>query len=354
MGLFDRFKSNKNNALPKGAHHLVVKSVEKLTNDAVQIEFDIPSLLQANFNFTAGQYLTLELDIDGEKLRRSYSICSGEKQGLCIGVKAIEKGKASNYLQRIEKGTSLLVFEPEGNFTWNPNNKNVVAIAAGSGITPIMGMLKTAGDSAHFHLFYGNKSAHSSLFLNEIQSLTNTSTHLYFSKENQDGAIFGRIDEAALKTQIKQNLSLLQADAFYLCGPQALVEMAEKTLAFFGVAEQKIHKELFFVSNTSKQTEVIEQFSGKSQVKVMIDGEIAQFEMQGTDKSILELAEKAGLDAPFSCRGGVCSSCRAKVLKGSASMRMNHSLTDNEVAEGYILTCQAHATSQELIVNYDE
>jgi ring-1,2-phenylacetyl-CoA epoxidase subunit PaaE len=133
-----------------------------------------------------------------------------------------------------------------------------------------------------------------------------------------------------------------------------MVESAEKTLAFFGVSPQKIHKELFFVSEAKPAINTEASFSGKSKVKVMIDGEIATFDMQGQDKSILELSEKAGLDAPFSCRGGVCSSCRAKVLKGSATMRMNHSLTDTEIADGYILTCQAFATSEELIVSFDE
>jgi ring-1,2-phenylacetyl-CoA epoxidase subunit PaaE len=294
------------------------------------------------------------VEINGEQLRRSYSICSGTAEALSIGVKAIENGKVSNFLNNISAGTELIVFEPEGNFLWKPSYKNVVAIAAGSGITPIMSMLQTAGAQSSFQLLYGNKRPEDTLFLSEILAFSNTQTHLYYSQQEVEGAQHGRIDEAALKDQIKHHLSLLQADAFFLCGPQQLVETAEKTLAFFGVSAQKIHKELFFVSEQSAPARTEEAFSGKSKVKVMIDGEIAEFDMQGQDKSILELSEKAGLDAPFSCRGGVCSSCRAKVLKGSATMRMNHSLTDAEVAEGYILTCQAHATSAELIVSFDE
>ncbi|MEY3269952.1 MAG: hypothetical protein RIS89_47 [Bacteroidota bacterium] len=354
MGLFDRFKSNKATALPKGAHLLTVKSVQALSPEAVQIQFTVPTELSQQFKFQAGQYLTLALDINGEQLRRSYSICSSTAEELSIGVKAIANGKASNYLQKISTGTEMVVFEPEGQFVWKPEYKKVVAIAAGSGITPIMSMLKTAGTHTEFQLFYGNKSQKEALFLSQIQALSNTQTHFFYSQENVAGAHHGRIDDAALKEQIKQDLNLLQADAFFLCGPQQLVENAEKTLAFFGVSTQKIHKELFFVSEPEPQKNQEATFNGKSQVKVMIDGEIATFEMQGQDKSILELSEKAGLDAPFSCRGGVCSSCRAKVLKGSASMRMNHSLTDAEVAEGYILTCQAHATSAELIVSFDE
>jgi ring-1,2-phenylacetyl-CoA epoxidase subunit PaaE len=354
MGFFDRFKSNKNAALPKGAHLLTIQNVQRLTPQAVQLTFEVPAEHSVSFKFTPGQYLTLAVEVNGEQLRRSYSICSGTTEALSIGVKAIENGKVSNFLKNITAGTEFIVFEPEGNFLWKPSYKNVVAIAAGSGITPIMSMLKTAGAQSAFQLLYGNKSPEEALFISDILALSNTQTHLYYSQKEVEGAQHGRIDEAALKDKIKHNLSLLQADAFFLCGPQQLVETAEKTLAFFGVSAQKIHKELFFVSEESAPTTTEAAFSGKSKVKVMIDGEIAEFDMQGQDKSILELSEKAGLDAPFSCRGGVCSSCRAKVLKGSAAMRMNHSLTDAEVAEGYILTCQAHATSAELIVSFDE
>ena len=354
MGLFDRFKTNKNAALPKGAHLLTIQNVQRLTKQAVQLTFDVPAALSDKFRFTPGQYLTLAIEVNGEQLRRSYSICSATNEALSIGVKTIENGKVSNYLNQISAGAEIIVFEPEGNFIWAPTLKNVVAIAAGSGITPIMSMLKSAGAPTSFQLLYGNKSPEESLFLTEILALNHTKTHLYYSQKEVAGAQYGRIDETALNNQIKQNLSLLQADAFFLCGPQQLIESAEKTLAFFGVSVQKIHKELFFVNEVSAPAAAVSAFSGKSKVKVMIDGEIAEFEMQGQDKSILELSEKAGLDAPFSCRGGVCSSCRAKVLKGSAAMRMNHSLTDAEVTNGYILTCQAHASSPELIVSFDE
>lgn len=352
MSFFDRFKSNKTSALPKGAHLLTVQKVTKLSTQAVQITFDVPAELTEKFNYTPGQYLTLAVTIDGAEFRRSYSICSGVGQALSIGVKAIEKGKVSTYLQQIEAGASLVVFEPEGHFTLQAAHKTVVAIAAGSGITPIMSMLRSASD-VKFELLYGNKTPEDALFLSEITELSNTKTHLFYSQKEVAAAEKGRINEVALKEKIKQNLALLQADAFFLCGPQQLVETAEKTLAFFGVNPQKIHKELFFVAETNVQT-TESVFNGTSHVKVMIEGEIAEFDMKGQDKSILELAEKAGLDAPFSCRGGVCSSCRAKVLKGSATMRMNHSLTDSEVEAGYILTCQAHATSPELIISFDE
>ena len=353
MGLFDLFKSNKTAQLPKGAHELSVSKVSQLTTEAVQISFEIPETLQKNFQYQAGQYLTLQVEINGKPERRSYSICSGPNEPLAIGVKRLEGGKVSGYLQKIQAGQSLVVFEPEGNFLLQAAHKKVVALAAGSGITPIMSMLKSAGSDVHFQLIYGNKSPELTLFLQDIQAQANTTLVPFYSQAKVDTAHEGRIDEAQFKGLIKDDLSLLQADAYFLCGPQAMVEMAEATLDFFGVAKSKIHKELFFATEAATAISA-PAFSGKSHVKMMLEGDIVEFDMNGPDKSLLELAEKAGLDAPFSCRGGVCSSCRAKVLQGSAEMRINHALTDAEVANGYILTCQAHATSENLIVSFDE
>ncbi len=353
MGLFDRFKSNKNPQLPKGAHELIIKDVTPLTAEAVQISFDIPEELKKSFLYQAGQYLTLQVEVNGKQERRSYSICSGSQEDLAIGVKKLEGGKVSTLLQQIQKDQKMIVFEPEGTFILKPEHKKVVALAAGSGITPIMSMLKTADASVQFQLIYGNKRPELTLFLNEIEALTNTKLLSYYSQAVIEGAHHGRIDEQNFKELIKADLSLLQADAYFLCGPQGMVEMAETTLEFFGVAKNKIHKELFFATEPAQAISA-PAFSGKSHVKMMLDGDIVEFDANGSDKSLLELAEKAGLDAPFSCRGGVCSSCRAKVLQGSAQMRINHALTDAEVASGYILTCQAHATSENLIVSFDE
>ena len=353
MGLFDRFKSNKNPQLPKGAHELIIKDVTPLTAEAVQISFDIPEELKKSFQYQAGQYLTLQVEVNGKQERRSYSICSGLQEDLAIGVKKLEGGKVSTLLQQIQKDQKMIVFEPEGTFILKPEHKKVVALAAGSGITPIMSMLKTADAGVQFQLIYGNKRPELTLFLNEIEALTNTKLLSYYSQAVIEGAHHGRIDEQNFKELIKADLSLLQADAYFLCGPQGMVEMAETTLEFFGVAKNKIHKELFFATEPAQAISA-PAFSGKSHVKMMLDGDIVEFDANGSDKSLLELAEKAGLDAPFSCRGGVCSSCRAKVLQGSAQMRINHALTDAEVASGYILTCQAHATSENLIVSFDE
>lgn len=353
MGLFDRFKSNKNVQLPKGAHELTIKNVQPLSTEAVQISFELPPGLQKAFTYQPGQYLTIQIELNGKQERRSYSICSSPNEDLAIGVKKLEGGKVSTHLQGIEKGQQIVVFEPEGSFILKPEHKKVVAIAAGSGITPIMSMLKSAVPTVHFQLIFGNKHPDLTLFFNEIKALSNTTLIPFFSQAEIEGAHYGRIDEQNFKDLIKTDLSILQADAYFLCGPQGMVEMAEATLAFFGVAQNKIFKELFFASETPKATANV-SFSGKSHVKMMLEGDIVEFDTIGSDKSLLEHAEKAGLDAPFSCRGGVCSSCRAKVLQGSAQMRINHALTDAEVASGYILTCQAHATSEQLIVSYDE
>lgn len=352
MGIFDIFKSNQQKPLPKGAHELTISAVQKLTSDSVQISFEVPENLSTAFQFKAGQYIAVELEINGKKERRSYSICAGPNEPLAIGVKKLEGGLVSSALQNATNGQKITVFEPEGSFLLQDNYKKVVAIAAGSGITPIMSMLKAAKPDVSFQLLYGNKSPKNAMFLSEIVALPNANLIAFYSQEKVTDANEGRIDEESLKALIKADLTLLQADAYFLCGPQEMVKMAEATFSFFGVSPQKIHKELFFATAETTKTPDA-SFSGKSHVKIMLDGDIVEFDTNG-DKSLLEQAEKAGLDAPFSCRGGVCSSCKAKVLKGSAKMRMNHALTDSEVAAGYILTCQAHPTSEQLIVSFDE
>ena len=220
MGLFDRFKSSKTVQLPKGAHQLLVKNITPLTTEAVQISFEVPLDLQKAFAFQPGQYLTVQLEINGKQERRSYSICSGPQEDLAIGVKKLDGGKVSTQLQQIEKGQQIVVFEPEGSFILKPDHKKVVAIAAGSGITPIMSMLKSAAPAVQFHLIYGNKHPDLTLFLNQINALTNTTFLPFYSQAMIEGAHQGRIDEQQLKELIKTDLSLLQADAYFLCGPQ--------------------------------------------------------------------------------------------------------------------------------------
>lgn len=355
MGLFDRFKKSETpEAVSRGFHDIKVKELLHLNKDAVQVSFEIPDNLQKEFQFISGQYINLELLINGKKERRSYSICSGPSEPLAVAVKRIDKGLVSNFLND-QKTTdfSIWISKPEGNFKLDPASKNIVCLAAGSGITPILSMAKHLSNATQMHLFYGSKQKDSILFESELAAISNVHCTHFLSQEEREGYAAGRITKDSFTEKLKANLSLLQADAFYICGPTGLVQEMQECLAFFGVAKDKIHIELFTPIESTAPVEII-AFTGESKVKVMIDGETASFTMKGEQHSVLDLAEKNGLDAPYSCRGGVCCSCRAKVLKGSAKMRSNFSLTDDEVNQGYILTCQAFPTSDELIVSFDE
>lgn len=355
MGIFDRFKkSDKPDSVSRGFHAIRVKELTHLNSDAVQISFDIPVELQQEFHFIPGQYLNLEVLIQGKKERRSYSICSGPNEAVSVAVKRVDKGLVSHYLNDLSRTDfPIWIAKPEGNFKLIPNVKNIVCLVAGSGITPVLSMAKHLNSNITMHLFYGSQTKDKILFENEISQLPGVHCTHFLSKEKRIGYEFGRLTQDKFTEKIKENLHLLQADAFYLCGPTGLVEDMQACLDFFGVPKDKIHIELFTPID-SKKTVESSSFDGESNVKVMIDGETASFTMKGDQHSVLELAEKNGLDAPYSCRGGVCCSCRAKVLKGSAKMRSNFSLTDEEVKNGYILTCQAFPTSEELIVSFDE
>jgi ring-1,2-phenylacetyl-CoA epoxidase subunit PaaE len=358
MGIFGFLKKDKSaNAPKKGFHQLAIAKIEKLTNDTVRVTLDVPSELKKEFTFKAGQYLNFLLEIDAAEIRRSYSICSGENEPLAVAVKAIKNGIASNWFNSVAAIDDLLyVAAPEGNFTLPSNTKTVVGFAAGSGITPILSLAKALQSSnGTMQLFYGNRTLENTLFKTDFDNLSAVTTQYFFSQEQNEGAIAGRIDKETITNCIKSDLSLLKADAFFVCGPEEMILAVVSTLEFFGVAKNKIHYELFTSPVLMKKEETVESnFKGTSAVKVILDSEVAEFSLANEGKTILEALEKAGLDAPFSCRGGVCCSCKAKVLKGSASMKMNYSLTDEEVKDGYILTCQSHPTSEELIVSFDE
>lgn len=358
MGLFDIFKKSSTSKVHKGFHE--VKIVEKvpLGENAVKIIFDIPNELKKEFEFIPGQYININLTINNKEVRRSYSICSGTNEGLAIGVKAIKDGLASTFLvQTLNVGDSIQISKPEGNFEIKSSDINIVAFAAGSGITPILSIAKSLeGTSKKLTLFYGSKSFNEILFRQELEKLTNTKTIYFLSQETHEGCKSGRIDEKNLRDEIKGNLDLLKADTFLICGPEAMIQTVEDNLKFFGVSSDKIKYELFTtpVLLASQQTETTHSdFSGESSVKVILEGETTEFKLNTSGDTILQASENEGLDVPFSCRGGVCCSCKAKVLEGSASMKLNYSLTDEEVKNGYILTCQAHPTSENVTISFD-
>lgn len=359
MGFFGLFKkdSNTKTSTKKGFHEIPVAAVEKLTADTVKVILDVPENLRSEFQFIPGQYVNIALDLNGKEERRSYSICSGPKEPIAFAVKVVKNGKVSTWLNKeLLPGQNLFVVHPQGNFILDKAAKNVVAIAAGSGITPILSIAKAMEATGNeMKLFYGNRTKATTIFSEELKQLKHLKITHFLSGENAEGAISGRITKDALTEQIKADLNVLKADAFFICGPEQMILDVSSTLEFFGVAKSKIHFELFTtpVLMKKEETQVSSVFKGESKVKVILDSEVIEFNLNSSGKTILETIEKEGLDAPFSCRGGVCCSCKAKVLNGSATMSMNYSLTDKEVKEGYILTCQAHPSSEELTVSFD-
>ncbi len=364
MGLFKKIfgKTEQKESSKKGFHKLTVAYKKAITTNAVTIGFEIPDNLKKEFVFTAGQYVTISVEINDKEERRSYSICSGENEILAVGVKKVDGGKVSNWLfNELNEGDELWVAVPTGNFQLKNTDGKYVAFAAGSGITPILSMMKKihGNHTGELDLIYGNKSASEVMFFNEIESLKCERiriSHFLSQKADIEGAKSGRITKESVTSLIKQNLDLLRSDGFYLCGPEEMIVQTKEALRIYGVAEEKIHYELFttptvLVNETSSESE---DFKGISEVTVILDEEEIKFDLSTDGDTVLDEAEGYGVDAPYSCRGGVCSTCKGKILSGTARMRNNLSLTDGEIKEGYILTCQAHPTSEKLVISYDE
>jgi ring-1,2-phenylacetyl-CoA epoxidase subunit PaaE len=356
MGIFSLFKTKQTNG--KDCFDLEVAAITKLTEEAIQISFLLPDDIKSLFDFQPGQYVELSIELNSKIERRSYSICSGKNENLAIAVKKVPNGIVSSWLnENLTVGTFLQVSTPRGNFILKDEMHHVVGIASGSGITPIISIAKHLSErNMPMELLYGNKNKASIMFSDQLVKLKNLKLTHFLSEEKSEESIFGRINKENLTSYIKSNLSILKVDAFFLCGPEEMIITVKDTLLFFGVSEQKIHFELFTppkLLNESVEKQK-NDFVGDSNVIVAIDGEREQFTLNAKGKTILEAAESEGMDLPYSCRGGVCSSCKAKVIKGLTSMDNNFTLTDKEIEDGYILTCQAHPASEEVIISFNE
>ena len=343
---------------------LIIKEVKRETKDAVSILFNVPQELKANYNFIAGQYLNLKLTLDGQEIRRAYSICSSPESGeLRIAVKAVKDGVFSPFANtKLKAGDVIEVGTPEGKFTFEPQaerQKNYVAFAAGSGITPIMSILKSVlknEPKSSFVLVYGNKSPEETIFHQELHDLQlqyvgRLFVHYVFSQAKADNALFGRIEKSAVNFVLKNKHKELEFDKFYLCGPEEMINKVTDVLKEHNVKDSAIKFELF-ASSTAENT-IEKSLSGHSKITIMVDDEETTFEMS-QKQTVLDAALKQGIDAPYSCQGGICSSCLARVTSGTAEMTKNSILTDKEIASGLILTCQAHPTSESIYIDYDD
>lgn len=347
---------------------LIIKEVKHETKDAVSILFNIPTELKPNYTFIAGQYLTIKLTLDGNEIRRAYSICSTPESGeLRIAVKAVKGGEFSQFANsKLKAGDVLEVGKPEGRFVFEPQierQKNYAAFVAGSGITPVMAILKSVLKSepkSTFVLVYGNKSPEETIFYQELHELQSKYTgrlfvHYTFSQAQAEGSLFGRIEKSTVNFVLSNKHKETVFDKYFLCGPEEMITLVTKILIGKNVAEKNIKFELFSTPTTGNDTTVSKEKSleGHTKITVLVDDEETTFEMS-QKQTVLEAALKQGIDAPYSCQGGICSSCLARITKGTAEMKKNSILTDSEIAEGLILTCQAHPTSAEIAVDYDD
>jgi ring-1,2-phenylacetyl-CoA epoxidase subunit PaaE len=349
---------------------LKIKDIQRETDDCVSIAFDIPNTLNQDYTFKSGQYLTLRTLINNEDVRRSYSLCSAPFENEWrVAVKQVENGIFSTYANNeLKIGDELQVMTPMGNFLLNPDTsakKSYVLFAAGSGVTPILSIAKTVlkeEPESDVTLFYGNKGFSSIIFREELEALK--SLHLsnfrvihVLSRESLGNKIQkGRIDSEKCADLYDAFLKNQSIDAVYICGPESMILDVEKTLISKGVNKENIHFELFTSSGSTKNKVKLEtnEPSFDSRVSIILDGDAIDFNMSSQGKSILDAGYDAGADLPFACKGGVCCTCKAKVLEGSASMDVNYALDQEEVERGYILTCQAHPTSDKLVVSFDD
>ncbi len=341
-------------------HALTVAEVKKETLNSVSISFNIPDTLKDIFNFKAGQYITIKHLKDGKELRRAYSICSSPKSGvLKVAVKKVDNGTFSIYANNeLKAGDSLEVMPPAGKFTLEPNLKNYVGFAAGSGITPVLSLVKSTLEEmpeSTFLLVYGNQNIEETIFYDEILELQEQfpnrfNAEFVFSRKEEENAKFGRIDGSIVNFFLKNKYGEITYEAFYLCGPEEMIDEVSATLKHNGINSKQIHHELF---STAEKGLLVEKHDGNTSVTVTLDDEEVTFEMPQT-KSILEAALDEGLDPPYSCQGGICSTCIARLKEGKAEMRKNQILTDSEIADGLILTCQAHPTTAKVVVDYDD
>ena len=342
-------------------HKLTIQKIIKETADAVSILFDVPANLKEEFSFSAGQYITLKAIINDKEVRRAYSICASPNSNkLKVAVKAVENGVFSTFATSVLKeGDAIDVSAPEGKFLLNPEaNKNYIAFAAGSGITPVLSMIKAVLESentATFTLIYGNKSSKKTIFKSELDALlkqypSNFKLHYVLSQERDSSSQFGRIDKGITNYFIKNIHKEMAFDAAFLCGPEEMISIVSETLKENNFPENTIHFELFTASIEENEIQIEE---GTAEVTVLLDDEETTFTMSKTD-DLLAASLRNNLDAPYSCQGGVCSSCLCKITEGKAVMTKNSILTDSEVEEGFVLACQAHPTTSKIIIDFDD
>ncbi|MBZ5858748.1 1,2-phenylacetyl-CoA epoxidase subunit PaaE [Flavihumibacter profundi] len=353
-------------------HSLLISDIRRETNDCISVAFDIPDVLKDTFSFREGQNITLRITINGEELRRSYSICSSPVENeLRVAIKAVMDGRFSVYAnQTLKKGDRIDALPPTGKFHIHLDSlhkKQYVAFAAGSGITPIISIIKTVLATeplSEFTLVYGNRNRTSIIFREDLEALKNKYMNRFrvihiLSREITDAPInYGRITADKCEQLGTALINWNNTDHFFLCGPEEMIFTVRDFLLLHGVESTNIHFELFTtpgqkVSEREKSINATKELGPVASVTVKLDGIAFQFDLPYHGSSILDAALKQGADLPYACKGGVCSTCKAKLVLGKVDMDQNYALEPDEIAAGYILTCQSHPRNPELVVDYD-
>lgn len=353
---------------------LKVKDVRRETADCISVALEVPADLQDKFQFVPGQYVTFRKQLGDAELRRSYSICSSPKEGeLRVAIKKVEQGKFSGYAHaELKAGDVLDTMPPMGNFVIKhpkAGRKEYLAIAAGSGITPIMSIMKwvlEAEPESNFTLIYGNRSKGSVIFREEIEGYKNKymqRLRLFhvLSREYMDVPLFsGRIDAPKCEEFCKTLVDITSIDETFICGPEEMILPVREKLVQLGMPAGNVHLELFSSPEQPKATH--EQWASthkdeggpKSKVSITLDGVTFDMDVPFNGESILDAALRNGADLPYACKGGVCCTCRARVMEGEVEMEVNYALEHYEVEKGYVLTCQSHPRTERVVIDFDE
>ncbi len=354
---------------------LTVTAVEPETDQAIKLSFGVPPELAATFKYRQGQYLTLQALVNGAPLRRSYSICSGVNDGaMQVAIKRVEGGVFSNFANdSLQPGATVEVMPPQGNFYTEldpAKARNYLFISAGSGITPVVSNVKTILQEeplSRVTLLFGNQRSNTIMFRDTLSFLKNrymTRFHWVniLSREDQGADVLnGRLNNRKGAELNRQLIRLGSYDEYFICGPESMISEVSRGLLGVGVAEEHIHYELFAASAEDARAVVAKHharardYGGKlSQVTVIMDGRGSQFELSADGENVLDAGLNQGLDLPYSCKGGVCSTCKAKLLEGKVDMDITHGLEPGEIEQGFILTCQAHPISDKVVVDFDQ
>ena len=353
-------------------HPLAIKEVRHETDDCVSLAFDVPDELKDTFKFQQGQSLTVRTHLNGEEVRRTYSLCSSPLDNEWrVAVKKVEGGLFSSFANsKLKKGDVLEVMPPVGKFftPLNPaQQKHYVAIAAGSGITPILSIISTTlrtEPNSSFTLVYGNRTRASIIFKEELDALKNKfmkrfTLHHILSREQPDAPIYyGRIDQLKCELLFNKLININNVDEYFICGPEELIFCVRDFLQQKGIDKNHIHFELFTIpgekSSVARPLTADKRDEGpRSNISVKLDGVMFDFELGMKGQSILDAALAQGADLPYACKGGVCCTCRAKLVEGQVDMEVNYGLEEDEIEQGFILTCQSRPLTPRVVVDFD-